>query len=597
MNQSEEFSSPDVRNTLGEVWRVVTQRRAWFGAAFCALASLAFLCSHWIPRKYTGTTLFERRNDMVLQSVIGLTWDQTYEAQRRSLAFDLTGPAALADALDRTDAGKALPRDASGKLTPDGEGARDLLLQKLPEELEVKMIESTPQRDVVEVRMTDGDPTLAAQLVVAIRDSYAERSKAKLRGLLSESLEYFNREARQTTDHVRTAERRIRELEKAFPGLAADFVTMAASEAGALTLERAELRRRVLELKETERSTSESLRSESEAPPETAAPPTLRDNPRRQELASEMARLEQMITDEKVLHGKTDEHPSVLALHDKWERLREAYRAEPKRVPDTARATGMAGGPRKEPSNLATVLAATQQKILESESRGAAVELRLNELDALRTAATEKRPEYLTLKETLTRRQAEMNGWQERIEPIHRIMSAQGHERGVQFISFREPGTITRPTSPDARAIMLACLAVGLAGGAATVVLREFSDRSFRTALQVSRSLALPVLETIEEIVTPVVRRRRLVKHLVLAPVAAVALVVLVVGTGTAAYLSLEAHDTFERLKRNPWHPLRVLRDAREPSAAADPIGGPAASRLSDDARQATADIGNLLAD
>lgn len=565
MNPLDELNPPELRNTLTEAWRVVRQRRGWFVASFCLLASAAFVGSLWIPRKYTGSTLFERRNDLVLQSVIGATWDKTFETQRRSLTFDLTGPASLAESLERTSIGRAWPRDENGVLAAAGTAARDMLQNRLADGIEVKMIESTPQRDVVEVRVSDSDAQLASELAASLRESYVERSRKKLRLFLQESLDYFNREYGHGDDQVRRNERRVSELERDYPGLSAEFASRATSEGNQLTTERADLRRKLLELRATEHATMQLAANPAWSAAPASAPVVLRDNPRRTELATEIERVERMMTDERVLRGKTDEHPTLVALRGKLSRLQHDYRSEPERVPAASIPVARAAPP--GPLTPAEMLATTQRQIQESETRLAAIQHRLDELEMIRTAALEKRPEYAALNEALRRQQAEMAALQTRIDPIRRILTAQGQDRGVQFVSIREPGSIARPTSPDARAILVACLAIGLAGGAATLVLMEFADRSFRTAAQVTRSLALPVIETIEEIVSPAMRRARLARRFVFAPVTTLFLLCTLTLSGAAAYMSLEAGDRYQQWKRDPLRPQRLFQRATMPLA------------------------------
>ena len=78
----DEFSVTDIRHTVAEAWRVVRERRWWFIFPFCIAATLAFVASHFVPRKYTTTMLFEWRTDPVLQGILSERWMTAYQEQR-----------------------------------------------------------------------------------------------------------------------------------------------------------------------------------------------------------------------------------------------------------------------------------------------------------------------------------------------------------------------------------------------------------------------------------------------------------------------------------------------------------------------------------
>src|SRR3989442_3423561 len=113
----DEFSVTDLRHTLTEVWRVVTDRRRWFLLPFCIVTTLACLASHVVPRRYTATTLFERDNDPVLAGLLGQRWTQAYEEQRQRIDADLADKAAILEILAELNLPRGLPRDDSGALT------------------------------------------------------------------------------------------------------------------------------------------------------------------------------------------------------------------------------------------------------------------------------------------------------------------------------------------------------------------------------------------------------------------------------------------------------------------------------------------------
>ncbi|MCZ6699076.1 MAG: hypothetical protein O7D94_09125, partial [Planctomycetota bacterium] len=81
-HQVDEFSVTDIRHTISEIWRVVRERRWWFIFPFCVGTTVACAASLFIPRKYTTTMMFERKNDPVLAGMLARRWTRMYDDQR-----------------------------------------------------------------------------------------------------------------------------------------------------------------------------------------------------------------------------------------------------------------------------------------------------------------------------------------------------------------------------------------------------------------------------------------------------------------------------------------------------------------------------------
>ena len=136
------------------------------------------------------------------------------------------------------------------------------------------------------------------------------------------------------------------------------------------------------------------------------------------------------------------------------------------------------------------------------------------------------------------------------LNAISRHLAVEQQDRGVQF-SVITPATVSyKPTSPKALVIFGVALAAGAAVGALCVFLAEVMDRSFRTSGQVRRALGLPIIEGISEIVTPALRRQRLITQMVITPVIGMLLAVALLLAGAATYLRLERPDIY-RSARN----------------------------------------------
>ena len=147
------------------------------------------------------------------------------------------------------------------------------------------------------------------------------------------------------------------------------------------------------------------------------------------------------------------------------------------------------------------------------------------------------------------RRNSELIATLARIEPA---IAAVEKDRLVQF-SKGDPargGSIA--VNPKAKTIVLLAVVSGIIAGVIFVVLAEILDNVYRSASRVSRSLGIPILEAIHEIVTSHDRRKQLVRRAVVAPLLVGCCLVFTGLTGSMAYLSIERPQTYEQIQQIP---------------------------------------------
>ena len=96
-------------------------------------------------------------------------------------------------------------------------------------------------------------------------------------------------------------------------------------------------------------------------------------------------------------------------------------------------------------------------------------------------------------------------------------------QMGERFMLIDAARLPEKPVAPNSPAIMFIGLVLGMGAGVGSAALKEFSDRSVRTARELTSALALPVLAVIPEIVTgqdtaqDTKRRRRVIIGIVVA--------------------------------------------------------------------------------
>ncbi|MBU0716736.1 MAG: hypothetical protein KJ749_00675, partial [Planctomycetes bacterium] len=127
------------------------------------------------------------------------------------------------------------------------------------------------------------------------------------------------------------------------------------------------------------------------------------------------------------------------------------------------------------------------------------------------------------------------------------------------------------PVKPTARIVVLLALFAGVAAGAIFVVLAEVLDNIYRSAGRVSRSLGLPILDAIDEIVTSRDRRRALVRRTVVTPIVVGLCLSLTIVTGSVAYLSIQQPHTYKRVQEIPRAAFELLAGSMPPEKLPEP--------------------------
>lgn len=543
----------DPRHVFSELLRIVYQRRWIFFVPFCLATIAAMLASHYLPRRYVAKTIFERRDDVAVANLVKRNSPHSFDTIRRSLSLDLKGPAALAQAI--ADVGEAIGPGkllTSEKLLLAPPQQRQKLLADLVEEVKLKLLDKSTHLDLIEVSCYGADPVFVQKLANRLRDNYVQRTRDRISSILEDAKGFFETQSQHHRQTIDDLQMQAIDMQFEHPGVDPADPRSVYEQLSRLQAKFDELQGKKLELQAQARARQTFLARFGPAVGHGA--PTGEDQTtgslpasQRLDLQMRLHQVQTQITDLKTVGSMTEQHPAVVALRRKFTYLQNQLGALPAED-ETAQARllpfsytdeeytswlGQRGPVHMDLQALEDILGATGKEL---QITGA----RLDRMKKIQAGMAGRRHEYNSVQDALESAKADLAVWQRNLEQVSRHLTAEQQDRGIRFATLEDAKPLFKPVSPKASVIFVLAMALGLGVGAGCVVIAELLDRSFRTAGQVVRALGVPVLEGIGEIVTPALRRRRLVMQTVVAPVVILVLAAGLLYAGATTYLRFE---------------------------------------------------------
>ncbi len=587
---AEDSPFAQAQHTVGETLRVLILRRWAFLVPFCVVATLAALISHQIPRKYSVSTAFERRDNPVLQNLPAGGAIKLVKDSRPTVTRDLRDITLMEDALDDIGLTASFPREANGELTPEALQARRCLAGRYVAgvTVEVKSFAADTSLDNITISCDGQDPSHLSDVCNALRNRYIAQTRTKMTKRLTETREYFAEQA--AACQVRIADLNRARLGRVLDNSLADLADPQSvvnrlqrlrNERDTLLRERDDLEIRI-EANEDNlgRLRQLAVRGSGATDPGT---PLLYRSPQAVQLQAEIEEVDAQIYRERQAHKKTARHPDVAELLRKRELLLErlARQAEvdaltAMTMPTTesdSLSLASAGSDTilAQISNLEMDLKTLRSQLQRTERSLDVVEADVKDFEARRSEVFENFQAREDVSEALKTAQQEHLLHQATLSKLDSLLTADENERAVGFTVLSTARAALAPSSPKPNIVLMIALLLGLISGACGVLLAEVFDRSFHTTRQVTRSVGLSVLECIDEIVTAADRARHFRRRVLLAPVLALLMLAAVSGSNAMAYLSLKRPHTYHNLRAVPervWGQVAGLWRSSGPSAA-----------------------------
>lgn len=583
----------ELRQTVSEVARILSVRRWTFFIPFCVLTTAAFLLSLQMPRRYVVSTVFGRKNDPVLMNLPEAQRAGNYEAFRKSLSQDVINTAMLTDVVKRT----VLANTANGDAEDAQPSSQSLdrrarsMASRIASGLEIVLHERSQYLDIIEIKYSSSEPENMAVVLDEIRETYIRNTRKKFIELLRQTRDWFEEQRAERQALVDALEEDLIEFKSAHHGLNplnpdGTFAQLNSARSQFVGLQRKQkdLETRLAGRRELAGATADSPRSSLPSIP--AVVPgivPIKPSAKTRRTANELRQAGAKIQELQATRGMTERHPEIVVLRRKEQLLERSLERSHS---EDARNTNVNGPPRgllydvdTEPENDTWTAvrseAETEVRILENllaDNRQEldSLEATILDYEMMQKDALEHRREFSTRRAEVARAAQQLILYQTNADQVGRVLNAESSQRGILFENIKSASGSAVPVSPRTSMVLLLSLLVGLGGSAIAVLLRELFDRTVRTRVQITRALGLPILESIDEIISVATQRRRRFQRFAMVPMVTSGFVMMVMVSGSVAYLSLQNKALYERVLAVPRSVLERIVEIGGNSEAPD---------------------------
>jgi uncharacterized protein involved in exopolysaccharide biosynthesis len=580
----------EIRQTLHDALRLLSLHRWAFFVPFCVVTCAAFILSLYYPRTYRASTSFERRNDPVMMKLPMAAGAASFKYFRNTTSRSLTSPEVMTDVVENLGLTKDLDRRDDGTLTKRATRKRDAIARSLVGRVAVDTTSPSEQMDIIRITYTGPDPVIGKTLVDQIKRVYIRQTMKWIHEFLTSQLDYFSKEADEALAEVKAAQREETRLRLENPYLDPANPGSVPLKISQLEMERRELVMRKREYQAELAAQKQLLAALGPADPTarvdhdqadspTSSPPPSAEAVR---LAGEIHALDAEIDRLRKTRGMTDQHPEMKEHLAGRRRLSEQLEAEVASDPqpvanepitvvaaDRTTDTAIEVHPwQSDRARLLVQLASQNAKLKDIDISLDTNASAIAQLKEARKEIFQRQEEFAEALNRVAKAKQKHGQLEQTVASIEPAIKAVTQNRLLQFSEGLPARGSGIAVSPKASTILLLALIAGLASGVVFVVLAEIFDHVYRSSGQVARSLGLPMLEAIDEIVTAQDRRALFVQRTLVTPVVVIGFIALTGLTGSMAYLSIERPWTYEKLRKIPETALKLFADT--PNTHAD---------------------------
>ncbi|UCF35158.1 MAG: hypothetical protein JSV78_07600 [Phycisphaerales bacterium] len=565
----------DMRKNLNSLLRILYLHRCAFFVPCCVAATIVFVLSLSYPRTYMASTSFERRDDPVILNLNLSEGTGSWSYFRSTMVEDVTSPEVVAEAIKDMGLADNLERKPEGTLTKRGKQRLDAMARSLGSTISVGWKMPSEYIDIMTLTYKGPDPELGTKLVDAVKKAYIRRAMGWIQEFLEEQRTFFQGEAETAHQEWNSAKEALAKLQLDNPLIDASNPSAISTELSDreaqqrnLRLRRGEYEAELVAQKQLLAATVAEMGGEQRIIVNQGGDVTIEIpfSPEALRLRDDILEVEQKITSLKASRGMREEHPEIQELvtkRDWYLKLLEQQREKDRREALANRPADYESGvaTKEDVKNLGQ-----QQQVaaarLRSQVRIDALETKIKEVDlemqdneaAIAQLSRAKKSfhefdrQYAAAKEQIDNARSKYKANEQTLRSLEPALRAIRQGKLLKFFAEQPAHGSATPVSPKTTTIFLLALMAGVGAGTMFVILAELFDHVLRSTSHVSRALGVPILETIDEIITSADRRRNLIRSFVITPVAVVLIFGITAGSASLAYLAIERPWAYERI-------------------------------------------------
>ena len=501
------------------------------GLSVVALAPLGVI------RNYTASVVLDIRSDSVtreLENRGGTAQRQRIDLENMIQHDVRTRSALLQVITDVEMLNQLVSRDFDGNPTREGLQTQERLIARIRKGLQFRVLARNDDVMRVEVSSTETDGALASEIVNALVDNYIETANAWIDRSLKSTKEFFERQRDLYAQMLAKSEAERIQFMSDNPGLDPNDPAGVDERLDSLEARLNALSQEILVL-EAERGAAERFVQEQ---PETIVNKVDEMNPELAPLRERRAKLAARYRDfESTSPPPAESHPNlqqwareIAEIDEQLRQMKQTVAVDKGLVPNVERLRA-------------------QRALEEKSAKIVALQKQRSDLDQQHRIYEVRKRKFLQLRERfvqITRRidehRTQYAFWNSRLREANVNLQAAIDRRGIALTVLTRPPEVMHPSWPTVGHIAMMALVFGLGAGAAMIVLAELLDRSIHSIQHAADELKLPVLGTIDEIITRDVSFRRKVFTWGVYP--AIFLVLVAVLGGSFSVLNARLRDS-----------------------------------------------------
>ncbi|MCC5828847.1 MAG: hypothetical protein JJU36_05310 [Phycisphaeraceae bacterium] len=504
-------------------WRKPTTVHEWLGIllrhkkkfVFPALivAIAVILGGGTIEPNWQTAGQLERVNDPLQQQRGSAAITRNVEQERRTIRESMLDRAAMVQVIRDLDLGVLDMVD--GRLTTEGARRQQELVETLQSRLRLRMRIAGTDYDLIEVTYVGPDRARGPRIVNQVIENYLTSTMRRLESSLTSTTDYVNERVKSLSERKRNLEGDLQNHQTRWPRQLPENPGELRLQIAAKAEQLAENAEQIEKLRSAVRFAEEYVQSASQYIEERQTG----RNPDWVRLQQQIGQIENEYRQRRA-SGMTDLHPTLVRLRANLESL---Y-AEFENTPEQAE-LGVTTKPNQRWHE-------EQQNILRFTNEIRRLQTLQANLVEERDALTRMERQYTDIREVGRRIEQELadvrrdlSMWEQTYRDQEHALRQMHTGRAVNYIFRQRAIEASRPVSPDVRTILGAALVLGLMVGAGLVLASEVTNRTFRNIEHATDELRLPVFGAVDQIASPGQAFRRRLIDWVLFPVAAFAMI------------------------------------------------------------------------